>query len=71
MMNLVIYYYSVSGYFKEQVLHSCDTLILLRDVTLALLEVEEFYSKGSPRQKVIDISVDKQTNQLLFTPVSA
>ncbi|MGL9757973.1 MAG: hypothetical protein ACR5LA_03805 [Wolbachia sp.] len=71
LINLAIYYYSSSGYFREQVPNSCETSILLRDVTLALQEIEEFYSKGNPRQQVVDISVDKQTNQLLFIPVSA
>ncbi|WP_353276372.1 hypothetical protein [Wolbachia endosymbiont (group B) of Villa cingulata] len=71
LINLAIWYYSASGYFREQVPHSCDTLILLRDVTLALQEVEEFYSRGNPRQQIVDISVDKQTNQLLFAPISA
>ncbi|QUI60384.1 MULTISPECIES: hypothetical protein [unclassified Wolbachia] len=69
LINLAIWYYSASGYFREQVPHSCDTLILLRDVTLALQEVEEFYSRGNPRQQIVDISVDKQTNQLLFAPI--
>ncbi|WP_264337347.1 hypothetical protein [Wolbachia endosymbiont (group B) of Dolichovespula media] len=69
LINLAIWYYSASGYFREQVPHSCDTLILLRDVTLVLQEVEEFYSRGNPRQQIVDISVDKQTNQLLFAPI--
>ncbi|WP_250126922.1 hypothetical protein [Wolbachia endosymbiont of Ostrinia furnacalis] len=59
LINFAIWYYSASGYFREQVPHSCDTLILLRDVTLALQEVEEFYSRGNPRQQIVDISVDK------------
>lgn len=49
---------------------SCDVFIKLEDATLVLDKSEKFYdTERNPSSKIMEISVNKETNELFFTPV--
>ncbi|WP_250296296.1 hypothetical protein [Wolbachia endosymbiont of Oedothorax gibbosus] len=49
----------------------CEIYVTLRNATLMLKKAEKLYETiERTNSKIIDISVDKGMNQLLFTPAS-
>ncbi|AZU37392.1 hypothetical protein BBB02_02185 [Wolbachia endosymbiont of Bemisia tabaci] len=69
-MELAVNHYSYDMYIKNFADY-CEVHIGLRNATLISKKVEKFYETTErTNSKIIDISIDKGMNQLLFTPAS-
>ncbi|MFT4327600.1 MAG: hypothetical protein AB3P07_03165 [Wolbachia pipientis] len=69
-MELAVNHYSYDMYIENFADH-CQVYIILRNATLMLKKAEKLYEiTERTNSKIIDISVDKGMNQLLFTPAS-
>lgn len=69
-MELAVNCYSYDTYVESFADH-CQVYIILRNATLMLKKAEELYETTKrTNSKIIDISIDKGMNQLLFTPAS-
>ncbi|QOD38067.1 hypothetical protein [Candidatus Wolbachia massiliensis] len=67
-VNSSLYYQYIENFpvFSD----GCFTWVIFRNATLMLKKAEQFYkTKTNPNSKIIEISVDKNTNNLVFTPV--
>lgn len=70
VMELAVNRYSYDMYIENFADH-CQVYIILRNATLMLKKAEKLYEiTERTNSKIIDISVDKGMNQLLFTPAS-
>lgn len=70
VMELAVNRYSYDMYI-ENFADYCQVYIMLRNATLMLKKAEKLYEiTERTNSKIIDISVDKGMNQLLFTPAS-
>uniref|UniRef100_A0AAU7YMN3 Uncharacterized protein n=1 Tax=Wolbachia endosymbiont of Oeneis ivallda TaxID=3171168 RepID=A0AAU7YMN3_9RICK len=70
VMELAVNRYSYDMYI-ENFADYCEIFITLRNATLMLKKAEKLYeTMERTNSKIIDISVDKGMNQLLFTPAS-
>lgn len=73
ILELALNCYLYCQYIKDFPIfpNNCFIYAGLQDATLMLKKAEKFYeTTKTPRSKIVDISVDKQTNQLLFMPAS-
>lgn len=69
-MELAVNHYSYDMYIKNFADY-CEVHIGLRNATRISKKAEKFYeTTGRTNSKIIDISVDKGMNQLLFTPAN-
>lgn len=69
-MELATNYYSYNMYVKNSADY-CEVYIILRNATLMSKKAEKLYETTErTNSKIIDISIDKGMNQLLFTPAS-
>lgn len=73
ILELAVNHYLYCKYIEDFLVFPNEGLIIdsLQDATLMLKKAEKFYeTTKNPRSKIVDISVDKQTNQLLFISAS-
>ncbi|WGJ62352.1 hypothetical protein [Wolbachia endosymbiont of Frankliniella intonsa] len=69
-IELAVNHYSYNMYVENSPDY-CEIFITLRNATLMLKKAEKLYEiTERTNSKIIDISVDKGMNQLLFTPAS-
>ncbi|WP_264719720.1 hypothetical protein [Wolbachia endosymbiont (group B) of Eucosma cana] len=69
-MELAVNYYSYDMYI-ENCADYCKVDIILRNATLISKRAEKLYETTErTNSKIIDISIDKGMNQLLFTPAN-